>query len=56
MLVMTKFDLLDDVEKAAVNDNIFFYHPSSYGFHGDVFSPDVRHYFTVKILNLYILV
>lgn len=40
MLVMTKFDLLDDVEKAAVNDNIFFYHPSSYGFHGDVFSPD----------------
>lgn len=40
MLVMTKFDLLDEVEKAAVNDNIFFYHPSSYGFHGDVFSPD----------------
>ena len=41
MLVMTKFDLLDEAESAAVNDNIFFYHPSSYGFHGDVFSPDV---------------
>lgn len=40
MLVMTKFDLLDEEESAAVNDNIFFYHPSSYGFHGDIFSPD----------------
>ena len=40
-LAMTKFDLLSPKDQALLEQNIFYYHPESYGFFNDTFSPDV---------------
>ena len=45
-LAMTKFDLLSPKDQALLEKNIFYYHPESYGFFNDTFSPDVSKNFT----------
>jgi len=39
-LAMTKFDLLSQPDQEMLEQNIFYYHPESYGFFGEKFSAD----------------